>query len=332
MKSVKELNPAIIEIIEDAIKAPSGHNTQPWKFEVDEMRIIIKPDFARSLKVVDADNHALFISLGCALENLILSAKAHRFNPSVTMNFTNDKNEISIALSKSEIDQKDALYDYISMRQCTRSAYEAKSVEESILRQLRDSAINEDTEVIFITSKTEIADLESFIVEGSNLQFNNRQFVNELVSWIRFSKRSAEKLRDGIWSASMGMPGIGKRIGSVIMKHLVSAQSEARRWKKLISKSAGFALFISNKNGRENWVRLGQSFQRFALTATQLKLKHAHVNMPCEENPVRQKIIQHFNILNDKQPLLLIRFGYGEVMPYSFRRSVDEVLVNYQNG
>ena len=79
MKSIN-LNPRFIEIIKDAARAPSGHNTQPWKFEVNENHIIIRPNFARRLKVVDADDHALFISLGCALENLVLSAKAHQFS------------------------------------------------------------------------------------------------------------------------------------------------------------------------------------------------------------------------------------------------------------
>ncbi len=43
-------------LVECAIKAPSGHNTQPWKFENIENGIIIHPDFKRALPVVDADN------------------------------------------------------------------------------------------------------------------------------------------------------------------------------------------------------------------------------------------------------------------------------------
>jgi hypothetical protein len=53
-------------LVECAIKAPSGHNTQPWKFEDIDDGIIIHPDFSRALSVVDIDNNALYISLGCA--------------------------------------------------------------------------------------------------------------------------------------------------------------------------------------------------------------------------------------------------------------------------
>ena len=325
MKSIN-LNPRFIEIIKDAARAPSGHNTQPWKFEVNENHIIIRPNFARRLKVVDADDHALFISLGCALENLVLSAKAHQFSTKVTTNFENGINEIIVELMISENEQKDMLYDFIQSRQSTRSAYDNKSIEQSKLEQLQEQTENEWIEMIYITDKDKIKELESFIIEASNLQFNNKEFVNELVSWIRFSKNEIKNKSDGIWHASMGMPGVGRFIGNIIMKDFASAKSEAKRWKNLIDKSAGFALFVVKENIKENWVRLGQAFERFGLKATQLNIKHAHVNMPCEEISVRQKLVQHFKIESGKQPLLLVRFGFAEAMPYSFRLPLEEVL------
>ena len=62
------------EIIHYATLAPSGHNTQPQKFSIKNNSILIYPDYSRRLLVVDPDDHALFISLGCALENLIIAA------------------------------------------------------------------------------------------------------------------------------------------------------------------------------------------------------------------------------------------------------------------
>ena len=321
------LKPEFIEIIKDAGKAPSGHNTQPWKFRTKENQIIITPDFTRRLKEVDADDHALFISLGCALENLILSVKAHRFSPKITTNFSDSKNEIIVELNKSEDVQKDVLYDFIQLRQSTRTEYQVKPIEQSILNQLKEQTENECVDILYITDKNKIEALEPFIIEGSNLQFNNKPFVNELVSWFRFSKNAAQEKGDGLWTSSMGVPKMPKLVGNIIMKNFVSAKSEAKRWKNLIDKSAGFALFFVKENSKENWVRLGQSFERFGLKATQLNIKHAHVNMPCEEISVRQKLIQHFKIDNGKQPLLLVRFGYAETMPYSFRLPLQEVLI-----
>jgi hypothetical protein len=48
--------------------------------------------------------------------------------------------------------------------------------------------------------------------------------------------------------------------------------------------------------------------------------------MPCEEVEVRNKIAKHFKLAG--HPLLLIRYGYSEKMPYSYRRPLTEILDN----
>ena len=50
-------------LIEAAVRAPSGHNSQPWQFALGDDRITIAPDFSRRLSAVDPDNRELFISL-----------------------------------------------------------------------------------------------------------------------------------------------------------------------------------------------------------------------------------------------------------------------------
>ena len=74
-----------------------------------------------------------------------------------------------------------------------------------------------------------------------------------------------------------------------------------------------------------HWISLGRAFQRFGLTATKLNIRHAHMNMPCEVPEIREKMAKYLNSEGD--PLLLVRIGYSEKMPYSFRRNLEEVLM-----
>ncbi|MEW5961151.1 MAG: twin-arginine translocation signal domain-containing protein, partial [Chloroflexota bacterium] len=62
----------MLELIRYATLAANGHNTQPWKFAVKENEIEIQPDYTRRLPVVDPHDRELWISLGCALENLLV--------------------------------------------------------------------------------------------------------------------------------------------------------------------------------------------------------------------------------------------------------------------
>ena len=64
------------ELVRYATLAPSSHNTQCWKFALAERAVSIFPDYARRCPVVDPDDHHLFVSLGCAAENLVQAAPA----------------------------------------------------------------------------------------------------------------------------------------------------------------------------------------------------------------------------------------------------------------
>ena len=68
------MNTDFIQIASYASKAPSGHNTQPWKFHIADNTITVIPNFEVALPVVDGNNRELFISLGCAVENLCIAA------------------------------------------------------------------------------------------------------------------------------------------------------------------------------------------------------------------------------------------------------------------
>jgi len=314
---------SLLKIVKYAGKAPSGHNTQPWKFKTGKDTITVLPDFTRALPVVDSDNHALYISIGCALENLIIAANELNFKTEVE--FAGDKREphILVRISEAPETEKSGLFDYIEKRQVTRNSYRPEKIPDDLLSELFNEA--EGIHVRLFLSEDEINSLTPYIIEGNELQFSNKEFVNELVNWIRFSEKEVMKRGDGIWSASMGMPATGRFLGKIIMKNFVSAGTEAKRLKKLIEASAGFALFTVEKNDPYHWIKLGQAFQRFGLMATKNNISHAHLNMPCEELQVREKLIRDFN-LRDLTPLLLIRFGYSEPMPYSFRRNLSNML------
>lgn len=80
--------PDIRAFVRFATLAPSGHNAQPWLFRAGVNHIAILPDRSRRTPVVDPDDHHLFVSLGCAAENLALASGARgrpgelQFDPS----------------------------------------------------------------------------------------------------------------------------------------------------------------------------------------------------------------------------------------------------------
>ncbi|MDD5388048.1 MAG: nitroreductase family protein [Gallionellaceae bacterium] len=68
----------IEQILELARWAPSGDNTQPWRFEIiNDAHLVVHGFDTRDHCVYDLDGHASQLALGCLLETIELAASAH---------------------------------------------------------------------------------------------------------------------------------------------------------------------------------------------------------------------------------------------------------------
>src|SRR5262245_13404626 len=70
-------------LIGAAVLAPSEWNTQPWRFEVEHASLRLVADPARLLPWTDRDSRGVMVSLGGALENLLIAARAYGLRPTV---------------------------------------------------------------------------------------------------------------------------------------------------------------------------------------------------------------------------------------------------------
>jgi nitroreductase len=322
------MDTTLTTLLLQASLAPSGHNTQPWRFSTAPGVIRIHPDHHRRLPVVDPDDHALYISLGCALENLLIAAAHHGLSAQVDVFPDDEPGEcLRIRLSPSAHAGDASLYTAIPRRQSNRRMYDGKPIPADHLTRLLATHIEDSVTLKpFETRRPEVEPIIEFVKEGNRAQFSDPAFVEELVSWIRFNPREVRAHQDGLTTTALGFPPVPRWLGRFIMTHLVTPEGEARRQEKAIRGSALLLLFIAHRDERRDWVALGQSFQRVALTATSLGISHAHVNMPCEVLPVRRRLAQHLELPNGQQPLLLVRLGYAKPLAPAPRRPVETVM------
>src|ERR1700681_4947721 len=74
-----------LNLVRAAILAANPHNSQPWLFHVTQTQIDLFSDRRRNLGTVDPFLIEMHIGLGCALENLELSAAANGYTTQVTL-------------------------------------------------------------------------------------------------------------------------------------------------------------------------------------------------------------------------------------------------------
>ncbi|HEX5343966.1 MAG TPA: nitroreductase family protein [Duganella sp.] len=80
-KMEQHLDATLEQILDLARWAPSGDNTQPWRFEVlDERRLVVHGFDTRDHCVYDLDGHPSQMSIGALLETMAIAASSFEFN------------------------------------------------------------------------------------------------------------------------------------------------------------------------------------------------------------------------------------------------------------
>jgi len=311
------------DLIRYATLAPNGHNTQPWRFRMGDKRIDILPDYTRRTPVVDPDDHHLFVSLGCAAENLSLAAAARgrpggvRFDPA-------DGGAILFDVDRGPA-VRSALFDAIPKRQSTRADFDGRAVSVADLESLAKAAEMPGVDLVLLTDRPRIDHLRDLVVAGNSTQMADAAFVRELKSWLRYNPRQALRSRDGLYSVASGNPALPDWLGPHAFDWFSTARSENDGYARQIRSSAGIAVFVGAGEGPAHWVAVGQACQRFALQATALGLKQAFVNQPVEVASLRPELAALVG-LPGRRPDIVMRFGYGPTLPWSPRRPVAAVV------
>ncbi|MDX6584329.1 MAG: hypothetical protein QOI10_3513, partial [Solirubrobacterales bacterium] len=73
MTSTRPGNATVLAALELAVRAPSLHNTQPWRWRVGDESVQLYLDQARQLPATDPEGRELIISCGAALHHLLVA-------------------------------------------------------------------------------------------------------------------------------------------------------------------------------------------------------------------------------------------------------------------
>lgn len=315
----KTMNPDFLEIIRYATKAPSGHNTQPWRFSFTEKTISITPNFDVALPIVDGDNRELYISLGCAMENLLIAATHFGYEAQIIQC---DKIAIKVALTKSEQVVRDELFHQIERRQNNRSVYSGQKISNQQLAKLQSLS----SDICFAEIGSPLADtLTQYIAKGNEIQMNDKAFREELLSWMRFNGKQVKTTGDGLSYKVFGNPALPGMMAKPIVRQFLKPTSQNKDDMKKIASSSHFVLFTTTHNTVKEWIELGQLLQRFCLTTTELGIASAYCNQPCEVVALASEL-QKTPPIDEDYPTVLLRIGYAATMPYSPRKKLEEVI------
>ena len=316
-----------------AVLAANSHNVQPWRFILwpDENRIDICLDPAGVLSASDKHSRQAYISVGCALENLVLAAKNYNLETRVEYNQSGfyPMPAASVFLAGIPALKSEGTNWFVAMigRRMNRGKYEIEVKLPDNLAQEFQSVAQEFGLVLSamtdVATRITIAEVQYFADKA-------------VVARNDFRKELSKYLLPNDTVSGRGMPGntfglsdeMAKRVNAELSKDgefdpdIASGIAITDRDGIRSSPLIGVISVAGDKP--EWWLKAGRAFQRMALIA-ELRGVAMAVNAAMVE-------VQMFNfalrvrlgILS--RPTIVFRVGYSfDRPPHSPRMAVEEV-------
>lgn len=313
-----------IQIASYASKAPSGHNTQPWKFHITDSTITVLPNLDVALPVVDRNNRELFISLGCAIENLCIAASYFGYTTHI---IECSIEAIILELTKNALTIEDSLFHQIEKRQTNRNIYNGNKISDGILQQLQSIPKENGIQFYFTEINTPFANtITQYIMKGNEIQMADIAFKNELLSWMRFNKKQVEATHNGLSYLVFGNPPLPRILARPIVSLFLKPNAQNKSDRKKIDSSSHFVVCTTKQDTIEEWINLGRTLQRFLLKVTEIGISYAFLNQPCEVAALAFDLREKLPV-NKEHPTLIMRIGYAKQIPYSPRKKIETLLV-----
>lgn len=315
------------ELVRCATLASSSHNTQCWQFHSDVDAIVITPDLSRRCPAVDPDDHHLFVSLGCATENLVHAAQAFGLHGNVLVEAHANAADarIRVVLTPTEAIASPR-YRAIAERQNTRGLYDGRALASDELAAVEHAGRGTGVRIEMLTDRPAMERVLEQVVTANSAQMQDAAFVQELKHWIRFNRDDAVRSGDGLYTGATGNPSVPAWLGTMLFEMFMKPAKENDKYAAQIRSSAGIAVFVSDSSDIAHWIEVGRCYERFALQCTAMNIRVAMLNQPVEVAALRAPFASSLG-LRGQRPDLVVRFGRGATMPRSLRRDVGAVMV-----
>jgi hypothetical protein len=237
------------------ILAPSCYNTQPWKFAADDNEIKLFADKGRWLNVADGDQRELYISIGCALENLLIAAE--HFGYSHRVSYSEDEQAVVVQIGycgKPSTFRGQELFEAIQIRHTNRKTYQIRPIPPDTLRLLQDVCIEDGITIQMADDMETKEKMVDLVLRANASMFSNPAFRKELGHW--YGK------------GAFGSPLLISKICQMLITELDLGKLQAKKDSRTLMSASVLALVCSEKNDKATQVLAGQVFERIWLKAT----------------------------------------------------------------
>jgi nitroreductase len=301
-----------------AIRAPSLHNTQPWRFRLHEGAIEVLADRSRQLVVADNTGWAVRIACGAATCNarLALAARGrpadvtflpHEAGPDVVA-------QLRPTTPRAPTYPEQALAAAIPRRYSNRRPFWPDPVASPARAELLAAARAEGAWLDLLVGIVPLAVFAEIAQSADRVLRRNPLYQTELMQWSH-----TDDTPDGV-PVTAGAP-------TAEPQDLLPQRAFAERRRtpgRDFEPEPLVAILGTRGDTPMDQLVAGQALQRVLLTVVDLGLVSSMISQPIEVPSARDQL--RLSLRRSGFPQMALRIGYGRPGRISPRRVLDEVL------
>lgn len=350
----------IKEIVEAAIAAPTGGNSQPWKWLYSNGMLALYLDKIRSMSFLDYKNIVSYIGFGAAIENLVLKARSLQYEAQIDLFPLGEQENLiaTIVFAKRDLipEEKDDLVSFISTRCTNRIIEEKKPIERNILNELEKIVVQESgAQLQFIDTPGEIDGIAEIVGRAERIRMLNPQSHHDFFEYeLRWNQEQSKKTNDGVDLMTMNL-SLSDVMGLQVVRdsevmHLLKKWNLGGALQKIRKKTVQAAsvvgLISMPLHNNSDYVKGGRLLERVWLTTQKHNIAFQPLYVPIslfqrfedkdnalpsdllvEVGKMRDAFLTYFPKKNSESEIMLFRLCLAkEPQVKSLRRSVEEVL------
>ncbi|WP_109522692.1 MULTISPECIES: Acg family FMN-binding oxidoreductase [Nocardia] len=302
-----------------AVRAPSVHNTQPWRFRVVDRELRLHLDPTRILDATDPDQRDLVVSCGAILHHLRIALASLGWSAVVRrMPDPDDPDHLAtIELVRHRPTMTElALCAAIPRRRSDRRHYSAEAIPSGYLSLVSERAAAYGATVCQAAYGQRRVLVET-MKEAAGRHIGDRRYRLELADW-----SGRHDSVDGVPAANTPAARPGQGIPSRIFAgpRLVDRATHPDYAELLVIGTRG--------DDRAARLRAGEAVSAVLLTATNIGLSSCLLTEPLELADLRARVKSEV-LAADIDPQAVIRIGWAgdtTALPTVPRRPISEIL------
>jgi hypothetical protein len=304
-----------------AVAAPSMHNTQPWRFEVDGRVIDVYLDGSRALPAEDPTGRALRIAAGTATFNLRCAAAELGYQSWLGLAPVPEEPDLlaRIVVDSGVPDQQlRDLYAEIPRRHTSREPVHGAGLAQETRIELVLAAYAEGATLTWLSEDQVNSILDLFL--DSDLR--------EIGDWHRTAERArwvgGDRPTEGIPSAALGPRAATYRTA---FRDMGTRPADRSRPQVAFEERPAIAVLSTDNDEPADQVMAGLALERVLLTATREGVAASFLNQPLEYDDLR-RAVQHITGKSGYADMV-IRFGHAHPPATTSRRRWSEALTDW---